>query len=108
MQLATLIETFTVEYRGKIYLRVELFDSGVDGPTRFFSEVYLLRYPAGLLAVSEGVSDRSFRQHWMYLDDFLMQREADLSSIRSSVIAEIGKYGDRYLGRFDPDLRRQG
>ncbi|MFA6134878.1 MAG: hypothetical protein WC869_12755 [Phycisphaerae bacterium] len=110
MIINDLIATYTVEHRDKLYFRVEIYRVDTGTPIQgssIFSEVYLLRIPNGVWVKQPGKLDSSFRQAWLYLEDFAMVRGASLQEVTQAVNSEILRYGDDYLAKFDLTMRRQ-
>ena len=103
-------KTFTVEYKEMLYFRVDIYriktgdDIQIGG---YFSEVYMLLFPHGAMASTKETMDHSFRQQWLYLEDFPRCNGGGRMAVESDVLKAVEAYGDAYLSKFSTSLKRQ-
>lgn len=110
MEINELVGTFTFVHRDQLYFRVEIFSASTGATVeimRFFSETYLLRFPNGASAFPSARSDTSFRQSWLYLEDFKAIWGSSPADVKDSTIEALQRFGDAYLEKFNAKLKRQ-
>ena len=103
------MKSFTVEFEGKLYFRVELLRSENHQDVQqidYVAEVYQLRWPGGATAFPSATEDRRFRQFWLYLEDFPMMVGSDVESLCSRVVTRLSEYSDANLAKY-PETRLQ-
>jgi len=103
--------TTTVEFESKVYFRIEILRVHTGAPveiTSFEAEVYLLRLPHGSMVMGDNPNneDRTFRQFWLYLDDFPKLEGSSVDGLRDQVIERLSAYADEYLARHNTKLKR--
>jgi len=103
--------TTTVEFESKVYFRIEILRLHTGAPIelkQYEAEVYLLRLPHGSVVMGENTNnqDRTFRQFWLYLDDFPKLEGSSVDSLRDQVIESLSAYADDYLARHNVTLKR--
>ena len=99
--LYDLAATFTVEFDGKFYFRVEILrvDNKQDiQQTILFTEIYQLRWPTGALALpSPTETDRPFRPGWQFIDEIPPLVGVSVEGVRDEAIQAISEYCDAKL-----------
>ena len=96
--------TVTYKYRATLLFRLEVFR--VEEPTdvqitRFYGDVFLLRWPNGMAVSKRERLDTSFRQQWLLLDDFPRCEGSRPEAVVEHFVSAAQKYGSDYLAKYD-------
>jgi hypothetical protein len=105
-----LVKTYTLGFENKLYFRIEILrqDTGeAIQASNCIAEVYLLRFPNGTSARASERLDTSFRQSWLFLEDFPIVTAPTPQTLRDEIFPQVVAYAEKYLQTYTASVKRQ-